>query len=106
MKILVIFLFFTCASTIKIECDFKQKTFPVLGPRYTCEVISADFSDNATHITSQNGTHLNGLVAENVTMVSWTQFDLTIVPTGFSDIFPGEFLPSFSNFFALKLNFI
>lgn len=89
MKILVIFLFFTGASAIKIDCDFKQKTFPVLGPRYTCEVISADFSDNSTHITSRNGTHLDGLMDGNVTMVFWAQSDLTIIPKGFSDIFPG-----------------
>lgn len=73
-------------------------------PRYTCEVISTDFSDNSTHMTSQNGTHPNGLMAENVTMVSWAQSDLTIIPKGFSDIFPGVYGFQYENCSIESLN--
>jgi hypothetical protein len=92
MKILLIFLLFSSSNSIKIECDFKQMSFELLSDRYTCEVISADFSENSTHITSSGGTHQVGFDNENVTMVFWSQEELAIVPKGFLSVFRGKFL--------------
>lgn len=88
MKILIlIFLFFIRCFSIKIECDFKNKIFDFLSSRYSCEVISADFSDNSTFITDINGTHLQNYTDQSVKIVYWSQTNLTIIPKGFSSVF-------------------
>lgn len=93
MKIFLIFLFAASASAIKIECEFNDIGYALIGYRYTCIVKSMNFSDNPTDITAWSGMHINGRSDDDVTFIWWQRkycpgFNLKVVPKKFTNFFP------------------
>lgn len=94
MKFFVFLIFLSGASGIFITCDFYYTSWDLIGDTYVCEVTSADFSDNSTHITGYNGTHLSGNSSFDVGIVEFNcdyySLNFTTIPKGFLEIFPNK----------------
>lgn len=93
MKIFLLFLFITGSSGIFTTCRFALDTWVTIGEVYACEVDFMDFSDNQTHLTGYNGTHLSGKTSDDVTAIYFIQdscmrYNLTTIPKGMSIVFP------------------
>jgi hypothetical protein len=92
MKIFLFLFLVSSASGIIINCYFKDGIWNVLGKVYTCEVLSADFSDNSTHITGVGGTHLRGKSSADVKMILFSYNkcpeNLRKIPKGLLNHFP------------------
>lgn len=93
MKFFIILLIISTTSGLQIDCHFSyDHVWHEIGQVYTCEVISMDFSDNSTDLTSYSGTHVPGNSADDVKAFYFgtlcPQFGLTFVPRGFLNFFP------------------
>jgi hypothetical protein len=100
MRNLIFLLLISTSSGILITCRFHwNATWSVIGQVYNCEVISEDFSDNSTHVTGVNGTHMSGRSNADVKMIWFSanpSSNLKVIPKGFLNFFP--------NFIAFNFN--
>lgn len=91
MKFLIFSILIGVANGIHISCLFYNNDFGTVGTHYTCSVNIMDLSDNSTHITRYNGTHISGMSNVNVTAFYigyCAPFNLTTYPIGLSLLFP------------------
>lgn len=85
-------------SGIHLECQYSNYSLintdeTIIDEAPACFVLSMDFSDNATHITSASGSAEQIQTAE-IIIFGWTfntpcrELNLTFVPKGFLNVFP------------------
>lgn len=96
MTLILLFALFSIAHAIFITCDFNYNNWITNGNFYNCDVKSIDFSDNQTHITGFNGSHLNSNSCLDVKIINFgypnatscSSLNLTVFPKGFINFFP------------------
>jgi gas vesicle protein len=80
------------ASSIAINCEFKNDVWSYVGDLYTCDLISSNISITArgSVVTAATGNHLNSMNHASVTgFASWISSNtINFIPRGLNDVFP------------------
>lgn len=109
MKFLLLLILLSSAKGISITCSFDEGVnWDIIGQLYNCRVIALNLSNNSTHITEVNGTHISGKSNLDVGMILFEsefcpQFNLRAIPKGFLNFFP-NFIAIF--FSACSIDFL